>query len=56
MVTDKKGKEVLEGDVIKFKSSEITYKVVSEYGELGCYEDYKFIPLSKVLKNFEVVS
>ena len=55
MILDNNGVEVKEGNFIRFTNTEKIYKVVSEYTELGFYEDYKFIGLKTVLKNFEIV-
>ena len=55
LILDNNGVEVKEGNFIRFTNTEKIYKVVSEYTELGFYEDYKFIGLKTVLKNFEIV-
>lgn len=55
IITDRNGNSIYEGDSIKFKRSERIYKVIKKDSFLGCYEDGEFIPICKILKNFEVV-
>lgn len=56
MITDKKGTEVQEGDVIEFSNSGIYYKIITKEGKLGAYENGEFIALEEVLKNFVIVT
>ncbi|MCA1066097.1 hypothetical protein QTG56_25590 (plasmid) [Rossellomorea sp. AcN35-11] len=56
MVKDKFGKEVYEGDTIRFVNSGINYKIINKDGLLGAYENGEFISLKEVLRNFIVIS
>lgn len=55
IITDRNGQTVYEDDLIKFKRSERIYKVINKNGHMGCYENGEFIPLCKILRNFEIV-
>ncbi len=56
MITDKNGREVKEGDTIKFTNTFALYKIVLKDGLLGAYENGKFIALKDVLKNFVITN
>jgi hypothetical protein len=53
---DKVGKEVREGDIIKFGNSEKLYKIIIKDGLMGACENGEFIAVKDVLRNFRVVS
>lgn len=56
MITDKKGREVKEGDTIVFSNTSIPYKVIKKNGILGAYEKDEFISLQVVLKNYVITN